>query len=74
MTPPLVVRCGLGIDDAVYSFVYQDPAEALEDWGLQALFADDLIDSCTIERDGQRLAGLAFCTWERFEKVIGGLG
>ncbi len=52
---------------------YDSADKALDDHGLQHLFDQEVITSCTIERGGKRLAGLPFMTWERLTAALAGV-
>lgn len=69
----IAVRFKVDDDDTEHLCNYDNAEAALADLGMKAVFEQGLVVTCTIERQGKRLAGLPFMTWERFEAVLSGL-
>lgn len=68
----MTVAVHLGIRGEKVSHVceYASVTDATADPGLRTLFDDGLVLQCAIDRDGQRLCGIPFMVWERFESAL----
>lgn len=69
MTKEIKVRLELR-NEGEHVCIYDNADAALDDAGIKTLFKDALVEKCTIERDGKRLAKLPFMRWERFERAL----
>jgi hypothetical protein len=70
MTRDVSITVRLMVEDNEHLCRYRNADQALADKHLRVLFDDGHVTACAIERDGQRLAGLPFMTWERFERAL----
>ena len=69
----IAVRFASGGEE--HEALYENADAALRDYGIECLFNDGLITSCTIERDGKRLAGVPstggkYLEYKRFVQAL----
>jgi len=60
----------LELNEAEYYVKYDSLDACIRDPGLKSLFNEGLINKCVLFREGQRIAGMPFATWDRFKDVL----